>query len=149
MKFVKQDYNKYETYIRIGHSGREISRGNYTCSDLADFPTPSSISRTLHDVDKDPFTDLQGYTHRNRVRNNVEDITVTYNVLSDDDMAYILQRINPEWIYVELTDKKTKNKKVHKMYASDKNWDTYRVYKDENGNWIEESIALSFSLVEE
>ena len=149
MTFEKIDYNKYETYIRIGHNGKEVSRGNYTCSDLADFPTPSAIGRALHDVDKDPFTDLQGYTHRNRVRNNVEDITLTYNVLSDDDMAYILQRINPEWIYVELTDKKTKTKKVHKMYASDKNWDTYRLCKDENGKWIEQSIALSFSLVEE
>ena len=149
MAFEKRDYNKYETYIRIGHNGKEVSRGNYTCSDLANFPTPSAIGRTLHDVDKDPFTDLQGYTHRNRVRNNVEDISLTYNVLSDDDMAYILQRINPEWIYVELTDKKTKTKKVHKMYASDKVWDTYRIYKDENGNWVEESVALSFSLVEE
>lgn len=149
MQFVNMNYNKYENYIRVGHIGTEISTGNYTSSDLADFPTPSAIGRTLHDVDKDPFTDLQGYTHRNRVRNNVEDITITYNVLSDDDIAYILDRINPEWIYVELIDKRTKQKKVHKMYASDKTWDTSMIYKDENGNWIEQSVAFSFSLVEE
>lgn len=149
MEFENQNYNKYETYIRVGHKGTEVSEGNYTCSDLADFPTPSSISRTLHDVDKDPFTDLRGYTHRNRVRNNVEDITLTYNILSDEDMEYILDRINPEWIYVELIDKRTKTKKVHKMYASDKTWDTFRTKKDSNGNWVEESIAFSFSLVEE
>lgn len=149
MQFENLDYNKYETYIRVGHKGTEVSRGNYTSSDLANFPTPSAIGRALHDVDKDPFTDLQGYTHRNRVRNNVEDITLTYNILSDDDIAYILERINPQWIYVELIDKKTKQKKVHKMYASDKTWDTYRTYKNSDGNWVEESIAFSFSLVEE
>ena len=149
MEIENQNYAKYETYIRVGHKGTEISTGNYTSSDLANFPTPSTISRTLHDVDKDPFTDLKGYTHRNRVRSDIEDITLTYNILSDDDMEYILNRIKPEWIYVELIDKKTKQKKVHKMYASDKTWDTYRVVKDNNGNWIEQSVALSFSLVEE
>lgn len=149
MKFENINFNKYESFIRVGHKGTEVSTGNYTCSDLADFPTPSMLGRTLHDVDKDPFTDLQGYTHRNRVRNNVEDLVITYNVASDDDIAYILERINPEYIYVELTDKKTKERKVHKMYASDKTWNTSIIYKDENGNWIEQSVALSFSLIEE
>ena len=149
MKFENVNFNKYENFIRVGHKGTEVSRGKYTSSDLANFPTPSMIARTLHDVDKDPFTDLQGYTHRNRVRNNVEDLVITYNVASDDDLAYILERINPEYIYVELTDKKTKEKKVHKMYASDKTWNTHMIYKDENGNWIEQSIAFSFSLIEE
>lgn len=149
MKFENLDFNKYESFIRVGHKGTEVSRGKYTCSDLTNFPTPSVLTRTLHDVDKDPFTDLQGYTHRNRVRNNVEDIVLTYNVLSDNDLSYILERINPEYIYVELTDKKTKERKVHKMYASDKTFNTSMVYKDENGKWIERSVALSFSLIEE
>ena len=106
------DFNKYESYIRVGHTGYENGYDEYGqivygCSDLADFPTPSAIGRTLHDVDKDAFTDLLGYTHRNRVRHDVEDILLTYNVLSDNDESHILNRISPEWIYVELTDKKT------------------------------------------
>ena len=52
------DFNKYENIIRVGNSPET----------LASFPTPSSIGYLLADVDKDPFTDLQGYTHRNRVR---------------------------------------------------------------------------------
>ena len=47
----------------------------------------------------------------------------------NNDIAYILNRISPEWIYVELIDKKTQQKKVHKMYASDKEWNTFRVFK--------------------
>lgn len=143
------NYAKYEDYIRIGHNGTKNADGSYSCSDLQNFPTPSNFPRQLHDVDKDPFTDLKGYTHRNRVRHDVEDIEFTYNVLSDEDEAYILNRISPEWIYVEIFDKKTKSKKIHKMYASDKKWDTFKIWKDENGDWQTEDIAFSFSLVEE
>lgn len=143
------DYNKYEKYIRVGHNGVKNSDGTYSCTDLSDFPTPSTLGRTLHDVDVDAFTDLQGYTQRNRVRHDVEDIEISYNVVSDNDIAFILNRISPVWIYVELTDKKTKQKTVHKMYASDKKWDTFKVWVDEDGNWHEEDIAFTFSLVEQ
>lgn len=131
---------KYENYIKVGS----------TPNNLAAFPTPTGLNRTLHDVDKDAYTDLLGYTHRNRVRHDVEDITLTYEVLSDTDEAFILNAISPEWIYVELTDKKTKTKSVHKMYASDKSWDTmFVVYNSDTGKWEEMTSAFSFSLVEE
>lgn len=149
------NYNKYENYIRVGHTGTETGvdkygQITYSCSDLQDFPTPSALGTTLSDVDKDPFTDLQGYTHRNRVRHDVlADVSVEYNILSDDDIAFILNAIDYEWFYVELIDKKTKQKKVHKMYPSDKTFDTWKVWKDDQGNWHEEKIAFSVSFVEE
>ena len=137
---VLVNYNKYENYIRIGSSA----------NNLQNFPTPTGLGRTLHDVDKDAFTDLLGYAHRNRVRHDVEDLTLTYEVLSDDDEAFILNAISPEWVYVELIDKKTKQKKVHKMYAGDKQWDTYYVvYDSETGKWKEITTAFSFTLTEE
>lgn len=153
---VKQviDYSKYENYIRVGHTGQEdgydeYGQIKYKCTDLQDFPTPSGLGITLHDVDKDPFTDLQGYTHRNRVRHDVYDVEFSYNVLSENDLAYILKRLDPEWIYVELIDRKTLQPKVHKMYASDKNITVWRAWKDDDGNWHENFIDHSFSLVEE
>lgn len=133
------DYNKYENYIRVGSSPQS----------LQNFPTPSSIGVTLHDVDKDAFTDLQGYTHRNRVRHDVYDIQIGYNILSDNDLAFILNAISPQWVYVELIDKKTKQASVHKMYASDKAFNTFRVVKDSNNNWRTIEQAFSVSLVEE
>lgn len=130
------DYAKYENYIRVGNSSNS----------LQDFPTPSSISVTLHDVDKDPFTDLQGYTHRNRVRHDVYDIEISYSVLSDNDLADILNKISNEWIYLELIDKKAKQRSVHKVYASDKKFDTFRVVKDDQNNWrtIEQAFTVTF-----
>lgn len=145
----KMDFNKYERYIRVGHNGTEIGDHVYSCSDLQPFPTPSALGRSLHDVDLDPFTDLEGYTHRNRVRHDVEDIELTYKICSDDDIDYILNRISPEWIYVELIDKKTQQKEIHKMYASDKQWDTFRIFEDENGDICTQDVDFTFSLVEE
>lgn len=141
MARIKQDFNKYESYIRIGHKADG--------SDLADFPTPSTISRGLRDVDLDAFTDLRGYTQRNRVRHDVEQITLGYNVLSPEDEAYILNRISPVWVYVELTDKKTQQKKVHKMYASDKEWNVRWAEQDENGNWYEQDVEFTVTLTEQ
>lgn len=143
------DYAKYENYIRVGHTATG-SAGSYVCSDLADFPTPSTIQVTLSDLDKDPFTDLTGYTHRDRVRNDIiSGFAITYNVLSEDDLQYILNRISPQWIYIELIDKKTKTKVVHKVYASDKTYNTYKAWVDENDVWHEESTAFSVTFVEE
>lgn len=132
-------YAKYETYIRVGA----------TKDTLKPFPTPSEFKRTLSDVDKDPFTDLKGYTHRNRVRHDVENFTLSYNILSDEDEQYILKAISPVWFYVEVTDKKTGSKSVHKMYASDKTWDTFKVWKDSKGVWHEETVAFTVSFVEQ
>lgn len=143
------DYNKYETYIRVGHNGSQNSDGSYSCSDLENFPTPTTLGTLLADVDKDPFTDLQGYTHRNRVRHDVVSINLGYDLLSDNDLAYILNRISPEWIYVELIDKKTQTKKVHKMYASDKQFDTFTAWIDNDNNWHELKNAFTVTLVEE
>lgn len=133
------NYNKYENYIRVGNSP----------SSLADFPTPSTLGITLHDVDKDAFTDLQGYTHRNRVRHDVYDIQLGYNVLSDEDLAFILNAISNEWIYIELKDLKTGNRSVHKVYASDKAKDTMLVFKDNINQWHAINQAFSVTLVEE
>jgi len=186
------DYNKYENYIKVGNA----------TNSLKDFPTPSSIGVTLHDVDKDPFTDLQGYTHRNRVRHDVYDIELGYSVLSDTDLAFILNAISNDWVYIELIDKKQRTHTVdgngywklqgktdnntywyntangtiynssyattgvsqnindynqittgarttHKVYASDKQFNTFRVVKDSNNNWRAIEQAFTVTLVEE
>ena len=141
MARIKMDFNKYEDYIRIGHQADG--------SDLANFPTPSAIGRSLKDVDLDAYTDLRGYTQRNRIRHDVEQITLGYNVLSPDDEAYILNRISPVWIYVELTDKKTKQKSFHKMYASDKDWNVKWAMKNSDGSWYEQDVDFEVTLTEQ
>lgn len=117
------DFNKYENYIEVGASPET----------LAPFPTPSSLGYLYADVDKDPFTDLAGYTHRNRVRHDVLSLSIGFNALSENDLAYILNAISPEWFYVRVKNRKTKQYEIYKMYASDKQWNTFRVTHDESG----------------
>ena len=185
------DYNKYENYIKVGN----------TSSTLKDFPTPSSIGYLLADVDKDAFTDLQGYTHRNRVRHDVLSLELGYSILSEEDLSFILNAISEPWIYVEVQDKKqvthttdendywkligkndgatywinpetsiiynnsysstgvsqdindysevvTPVRTVHKMYASDKKFNSFRIIHDNNG-YHEIHSDFTVTLVEE
>lgn len=139
IRYHKENYKKLESIIRIGRSP----------STLADFPTPSSLGYTLADVDLDAFTDLRGYTHRNRVRHDVLSLELGYNLLSDEDTAFILNAISDAWVYVEIQDKKTLQRSVHRMYASDKQFNVFRFFKDENGNYNEIDQEFSVTLVEE
>lgn len=139
MSALQTTYGKYENYIRVGEVG----------GTLYDFPTPSSVGYSYKDEDKDPFTDLQGYTHRNRVRHDVLQLTFSWEVLGEDDIQYILNKVSPEWIDLECIDKHTKQKQRYKMYASDKDFDTFRVWKDENNVWHEVSNALTITFTQE
>lgn len=141
---------KYSSAIRISHSATGYY-GSYNVreQDWQEVPVPTAFNRKLHDVDVNAFTDISGFTHRNRVRHDVEDIELGYAVLNDADERVLLNLISPTWIYVELIDKKTGQKKVHKMYASDKEWNVYHMYQDSNGDWQEVNTDFSFSLVEE
>ena len=134
----RMNYNKLENYIKVGKSA----------DNLAQFPTPSSIGYLLADVDKDPFTDLKGYTHRNRVRHDVLSLEVNFAVLSEDDIAYILNAISPVWFYVQIKDKKTQQLSTHKMYASDKQFNTLRVW-EEDGIYYEENSDFTVTFVEQ
>lgn len=141
---------KYSDVIRISHSATG-SYGNYVVNeqDWQNLAVPTALNRRLHDVDVDAFTDLKGFTHRNRVRHDVEDFDLGYAVLNDRDEQILLNLISPEWFYVELINKKTGAKSIHKMYASDKQWNVYHLYQDENDDWHEVNTDFSVSFVEE
>lgn len=112
-------------------------------------PTPSEMPYTLNDVDKDPFTDLIGFTHRNRVRVDVITFDCNYSYLNDDTQAYVLQVIEPEWFYCEIINPKTKVKEIHKCYASSKKVDVRLVKRDERGNLYNDYAAFQVTMVEE
>ena len=142
MSFPKINFNKYESYIRIAH--------NSDFSDAENFPTPSSVGRSLKDLDLDAYTDLKGYTQRNRIRHDIEQITLSWNILSPEDESYILNRISPVWFYVELTDKKTGEKTWHKMYVSDKDWNVHRVqYDASTDTWYEQDTDFEVTFTEQ
>lgn len=113
------------------------------------FPTPSEMPYTLNDVDKDPFTDLLGFTHRNRVRIDVLTFDLNYKYLDEDTQAYVLQAIEPQWFYVEIINPKTKAKEIHKVYASSKKTNVRIATKDNSNNYHNDYIDFQVTLVEE
>ena len=135
----KYQYGVYDNYIRVGASP----------SSLTSLPAPSTVGYTFSDVDKDPFTDLQGYTHRNRVRHDVLQLELGWNALGEQDVANILSLIGEAWVYVEVLDKHTMQKGIYKMYASDKKFDTFTAFQDKNGNWHEVSQAFKVTMIQE
>lgn len=139
-----------ENYIRVSHRASG-SYGNYTVAagDWINFPTPSEMPYTLNDVDKDPFTDLKGFTHRNRVRVDVLTFDLNYKYLNEDTQAYVLQTIEPEWFYVEIINPKTKTKQIKKVYASSKGTNVRIAKKDGNGNYYNDYVGFQVTLVEE
>lgn len=132
-------YGKYENYIRVGSSA----------SSLSSLPTPSSVGYTYSDVDKDAYTDLQGNTQRNRVRHDVLQLEFSWETLGEDDVANILNLLGNVWTYVEVIDKHTKRKEIYKMYASDKKFNAWRVWKDASGNWHEVNNAFTVTMVQQ
>lgn len=140
--------NTIQSYIRIGHNATG-EYGNYVCNDLQDFPTPSGLTYGLNDVDKDPFTDLLGFTHRNRVRSDVLVLDLEYAYLCPELISYLLLRIKPEWFYVEVTDPDTNTRVVHKMYASSKSVSVLKVEQDLIGAWRNQYTDFTVSFVEE
>ena len=132
-------YGKYENYIRVGSSA----------SSLSSLPTPTSVGYTFSDVDKDAYTDLQGYTQRNRVRHDVLQLEFSWETLGEDDVANILNLLGNVWTYVEVINKHTKRKEIYKMYASDKKVNAWRVWKDASGNWHEVNNAFSVTMVQQ
>lgn len=147
---ITQNVQHLEKYIRISHTATG-EYGKYVVAekDWITFPTPSEMPYTLNDVDKDPFTDLSGFTHRNRVRIDVLTFDLIYKYMNEDTQAYILQAIEPEWFYVEIIHPKKKTRTIHKMYASSKGTNVMRVTQDENGNYINEYVDFQVTLVEE
>lgn len=139
-----------EKYIRVSHRATG-SAGNYVVnpSDWVNFPTPSDMPYTLNDVDKDPFTDLQGYTHRNRVRTDVLTVDLNYNYLNEDEIAYVLQTISPEWFYIEIIHPKTNQRSIHKVYASSKSVSVRTVKQDSNQNYHNDYVSFGVTLVEQ
>lgn len=135
----KYQYGEYDNYIRVGTSP----------SSLTSLPAPSTVGYTFSDVDKDPFTDLQGYTHRNRVRHDVLQLELGWSALGEQDVANILYLIGEPWSYVEVLNKHTNQKEVYKMYASDKKFNTFTAFKDQSGNWHEVNQAFKVTMIQE
>lgn len=111
--------------------------------DGVDLPLPSTVPIELNDVDLDAYTNTDGYTQRNRVREDVESLEFSYNVINGIELNSLLNTTNKVWMNVSWYSEKAGARVTHKFYRSKINYTKYYVCDSlEDCRYI--SIAFSF-----
>lgn len=111
--------------------------------DGTDLPLPSTLPVELNDVDLDAYTNTDGYTQRNRVREDIEGLEFEYNALNGTEIKSLLNLTNKVWMNVSWYSEKADAIVTHKFYRSKINY--IRYYLDENpADSIYTGITYSF-----
>lgn len=107
-----------------------------------ELPAPVSIDYSLEDIDVDSERDVQsGILDRNRQRENVYKISLSYDVSDIETVSQVINMVSPETFSVEVFDILTLERKTKTMYAGPKSMQ----FMSHGGVWIK---ALKFNLVE-
>lgn len=120
----------------------------FTYSDLkiivngAELPAPVSMEVNLEDLDSDSFRDTKyAKMHRNRLRSNINKISLSYNIDDVEKMSAVLNAIDPETFNVTVFDLKQRKRVTKTMYAGSKSYG----YIMSDQVWVK---AMKFNLVE-
>lgn len=95
--------------------------------DGVELPLPSTLPIELNDVDLDAYTNTKGKTIRGRIREDVEGVEFSYNVLNGTELNQLLNTTNKEWLNVSWFSEKTNARVTHKFYRSKINYEKYYV----------------------
>lgn len=98
--------------------------------DNEDLPLPSTFPIELNDVDLDAYTNTDGYTIRNRVREDVESLEINYGVLNGVELNQLLNITKKQWMNVSWFSEKENSRVTHKFYRSKINYEKYFVTSD-------------------
>ena len=81
------------------------------------------MSIELNDEDVDSGRNTKdGIMYRNRIRDDMHKITLTYDTDEPSDISKLLQLINPETFLVEIFELKTMKRVVKEFYAGNKSY---------------------------
>lgn len=108
-----------------------------------ELPAPSSMELQYEDLDADSIRSISdGVLERNRIRSNVQKVTLSYLLKDLVDIKTVYEMVSPSTFEVELRDD-TQGKRVTKeMYAGPKSHSYIRTQSGIKGQ------AIKFSLIE-
>lgn len=108
-----------------------------------DLPPPSTYDVEYEDYDADSIRGIEdAVLERNRIRANVQKVTLSYLLKNLDDISTVYKMVKPATFQVELWDD-TEGKRVTKeMYAGPKKHSYIRTQNGIKGQ------AIKFSLIE-
>lgn len=95
--------------------------------DGTDMLLPSTLPISLNDVDLDPFTNTDGYTIRNRVREDVASLELPYNVVDGNELNDLLNLTKKVWMEVNWFSEKANARVTQTFYRSTLTYDKYYV----------------------
>ena len=112
-----------------------------------EFPYTPTFDAGQNDVDLDAYTNLQGYTIRNRIRHDVKTLDFNVPVMSGIEMKSLMEMRSPVWFQCTFFDE-TEWKMITKtMYCSSPKYTKYyldpvdplkNIYTDVQFGFVEE-----------
>lgn len=108
-----------------------------------ELPAPSDYEVQYEDLDAEAFRDISdGVLERNRIRDNVQKVTLSYLLKDLESITKIYQLIRPQTFDVELWDDTLGERITKEMYAGPKKHTYIRTQSGIKGKGIQ------FSLIE-
>lgn len=109
-----------------------------------DLPTPTTYKVTRSDLDSDTTTrNSEGYLLRDRVRDGVYRIDVSWTGLKHSDYMTVANALAPAKVTIEFFDPDTATTKTAQMYAGDRSAELVKLANGLDSRW-----SLSCSLIE-
>jgi hypothetical protein len=108
------------------------------------FPFTPTHDAAQEDVDLDAYTNLAGYTIRNRVRHDVKTLDFNIPVMSGYELHQLLAMRDPVWFQCSFFDEVAWGMVTKKMYCSTPKYKKSYIDANEPNNNIYEDVQFSF-----
>lgn len=108
------------------------------------FPFTPVHDAGLNDVDRDSYTNLLGYTIRNRVRHDVNTLDFNIPTMTGSEFHAILQLRDGAWFNCSFFDEGSWAMVTRKMYCSSPTYTKYFLHKTDPSKNIYNDVKFSF-----
>nr|DAI31740.1 MAG TPA: hypothetical protein [Bacteriophage sp.] len=108
------------------------------------FPFTPVHEAGQNDVDKDAYTNLKGYTVRNRVRHDVKTLDFNIPTMTGAELKQLLNMRSPVWFQCTFFDESEWKIVTKKMYCSSPKYKKYYIDKNNPLNNIYTDVQFGF-----
>lgn len=108
------------------------------------FPYTPEHDASQEDVDRDAYTNLDGYTIRNRVRHDVKTLTFNIPSMTGAELHTLLQLRSPVWFQASFFDESEWAVVTKTMYCSSPKYHKLYIDKTNPNNNIYTNVQFSF-----
>lgn len=108
------------------------------------FPYTPDMDAAQEDVDLDAYTNLEGYTIRNRVRHDVKTLDFKIPMMTGSELHSLLLLRDPVWFNCSFFDEVAFDMITVKMYCSTPKYHKYYIDKTNPNKNIYTDVQFSF-----